>query len=193
MEPHFFKSAAEFRHWLEKNHDSATEVFVGFYKKGTGKASMSWSDAVDQALCFGWIDGVRRRFDDQSYAQRFTPRKPKSNWSAVNVAKVAELTKKGLMQRAGLGAFEARSPTRTAIYSYENQPRDLGPQYEKIFKKERDAWRFFEAQAPSYKRMAIWWVLSAKRDETRSKRLATLIEDSREGRRLKQFSRPPKS
>ncbi|MEA2461375.1 MAG: hypothetical protein QOH90_1552 [Actinomycetota bacterium] len=191
-EPHFFKSPAEFRRWLDKNHAAQTEVWVGFYKKATGKPTMTWSDAVDQALCYGWIDGVRYRHDDESYRQRFTPRTARSTWSSVNVAKVAELKKKGLMKPAGLAAFEARRENKTGIYSYENRPEKLPAAHEKVFKKDKGAWKFFEAQARSYRRAAIWWVISAKKEETRKRRLASLISDSGEGRRVKQFVSPSK-
>ena len=190
MDVHFFASPAEFRAWLEKHHDSETEVWVGSYRKATGKQGMTWSESVDQALCFGWIDGIRKSIDDERYKQRFTPRKPRSNWSKINVEKVAKLTAEGLMTPAGLAAFEKRSEAKTGIYSYENPPENFEPKQEAAFKKDPKAWAFFEAQPRSYRRVAIWWVLSAKREETRERRLRTLIADSNAGRRLKQFVSP---
>ena len=184
MEPTFFPTPAAFRKWLETNHASATELLVGFYKRGSGKPSITWPESVDQALCFGWIDGVRRRIDDVSYSIRFTPRKQISNWSAINIARVAELTKLGLMRPAGLRAFEQRREDKSAIYSYENAVRTLDPSDEKTFRANRKAWQFFNAQAPSYRRVCIYWVTSAKKEETRARRLATLINDSANGERV---------
>jgi uncharacterized protein YdeI (YjbR/CyaY-like superfamily) len=184
MKPHFFASPAAFRTWLEKNHASATELLVGFYKKDSGKPSITWPESVDQALCYGWIDGVRRRIDDVSYSIRFTPRKQISNWSAINIARVAELTKLGLMQTAGLRAFEQRRENKSAIYAYENAVRTLDPADEKTFRANRKAWQFFNDQAPSYRRVCIYWVTSGKKEETRARRLATLIDDSANGRRV---------
>jgi uncharacterized protein YdeI (YjbR/CyaY-like superfamily) len=192
MEPHFFASPAAFRAWLKKHHASATELLVGFYKKDSGKPSITWPESVDQALCFGWIDGVRRRIDDLSYSIRFTPRKTISNWSAINISRVAELTKLGLMQPAGLRAFEKRREDKSAIYAYENAVRTLDPADEKAFRANRKAWQFFNAQAPSYRRVCIYWVTSGKREETRARRLATLIEDSASGRRVGVVTLEPK-
>jgi uncharacterized protein YdeI (YjbR/CyaY-like superfamily) len=190
VDVHFFASPAEFRAWLEANHATETEVWVGSYRKATGKQGMTWSESVDQALCFGWIDGVRKSIDDQRYKQRFTPRKPRSNWSRINVEKVAKLTEEGLMTPAGLAAFEKRTEHKTGVYSYENRPEKFGPDQEARFKKHPKAWAFFEGQPRSYRRAAIWWVISAKREETREKRLQTLIADSKAGRRLKHLTRP---
>lgn len=184
MEPTFFPTPAAFRKWLETNHASATELLVGFYKRGSGKPSITWPESVDQALCFGWIDGVRRRIDDVSYSIRFTPRKQISNWSAINIARVAELTKLGLMRPAGLRAFEQRREDKSAIYSYENAVQTFDPSDEKTFRANRKAWQFFNAQAPSYRRVCIYWVTSAKKEETRARRLATLINDSANGERV---------
>ena len=184
--PVFFASPDEFRAWLEQNHESETEVLVGFHKKATGKPSMTWSESVDQALCFGWIDGVRRSLGDESYTIRFTPRKARSTWSKINVAKVEELERKGLMRPAGRRAFEARSEDNTGIYSFErDEPAELP--------RERftaTAWKFFDAQPAGYRRTAAHWVTSAKREETRERRLAELIEDSEAGRRLRHLTRP---
>jgi uncharacterized protein YdeI (YjbR/CyaY-like superfamily) len=184
MNPIFFATPAAFRKWLEKHHAAKAELLVGFYKKDSGKPSITWPESVDQALCFGWIDGVRRRIDDVSYSIRFTPRKSVSNWSAINIARVAELTRLGLMAPAGLRAFERRREEKSAIYAYENKVRTLAPADEKRFRANRKAWTFFTAQAPSYQRVAIYWVTSAKREETRERRLATLIDDSANGRRI---------
>jgi uncharacterized protein YdeI (YjbR/CyaY-like superfamily) len=184
MEPIFFATPIEWRAWLEKNHASETEVFVGFHRKATGLPTMTWSEAVDQALCFGWIDGVRRSIDETSYYNRFTPRRPKSNWSAVNIKKVEQLTKQGLMHPAGLAAFEKRSEERSNSYSYERAKAKLSASYEKRFRAHKGAWAFWESQPPGYRRTATWWVASAKREETRERRLATLIEDSAKGRRI---------
>jgi uncharacterized protein YdeI (YjbR/CyaY-like superfamily) len=185
METRYFKTPSEFRAWLVKNHATAPEVGVVLHKKASGKATMTWSDAVDQALCFGWIDGVARRLDDTARVQRFTPRKPKSNWSAVNIKKVAELTARGLMKPAGLAAFARRTEARSQVYSYENRHlASLDPEREAAFKANPRAWEFFGKQPPSYRQTAIYWVMNAKRDETRAKRLATLIDVSAGGRRL---------
>jgi len=144
----------------------------------------TWPESVDQALCLGWIDGVRKRIDDESYSIRFTPRKRASNWSTVNIGRVSELTRLGLMQPAGLEAFAQRSEAKSGIYAYENAPRSLNPQDEKLFRTNSEAWKYFSAQPPSYRRVAIYWVISAKKEETRARRLATLISDSAQGRRI---------
>jgi uncharacterized protein YdeI (YjbR/CyaY-like superfamily) len=192
MKPTFFPTPAAFRKWLETNHPSATELLVGFYKKDSGKPSITWPESVDQALCFGWIDGVRRRIDDVSYSIRFTPRKQISNWSAINIARVAELTRLGLMRPAGLRAFEQRREDKPAIYAYENALRTLDPADEKTFRANRKAWKFFNAQAPSYRRVCIYWVTSAKKVETRARRLATLISDSANGEKVGVVTLKPK-
>jgi len=185
VETHFFATASEFRAWLAKNHTTATEIGVVFHKKASGKPSMTWSEAVDQALCFGWIDSVARRIDDSSRVQRFTPRKPKSNWSAVNIRKVDELTSRGLMAPAGLAAFARREEARSMVYSYENRHlAALDAEREAKFKARKKAWDFFGKQPPSYRQTAIYRVMNAKREETRSKRLERLIDASAEGRRL---------
>jgi uncharacterized protein YdeI (YjbR/CyaY-like superfamily) len=193
MHPHFFPTPADFRKWLEKNHASSTELLVGFYKKDSGKPSITWPESVDQALCFGWIDGVRRRIDDVSYSIRFTPRKQISNWSAINIARVAELTKLGLMRPAGLRAFEQRREDKSAIYSYENAVRTLAPADEEKFRANKKAWQFFNAQPPWYRRVCIYWVTSGKKEETRARRLATLIDDSEHGRRVGLVTLKPKT
>jgi uncharacterized protein YdeI (YjbR/CyaY-like superfamily) len=191
MQPRFFTSPDEFRDWLEANHDSEGEVVVGFHKKHTGRPSLTWTASVREALCFGWIDGVRRRLDDDSYSIRFTPRKPGSNWSVVNVRHVEELTRAGRMHRAGIEAFEARSAEKTGVYTYENRHKaKLGPEQEKRFRANKPAWEFFQAQPPGYRQTATFWVVSAKREETRDRRLATLIDDSAHQRRIGLLSRP---
>lgn len=187
--PIFFPTAVDFRKWLAEHGDSARELWVGFYKKGSGQPSITWPEAVDEALCVGWIDGVRKRIDDARYAIRFTPRKPRSIWSTVNVQRVAELTRQGRMQPAGLKAFEARSATRSGVYAFEQQAVALDPAAEQQFRANPVAWTFFQAQPAGYRRAAIWWVISAKKDETRSRRLATLIEDSAQGRTIAPLTR----
>jgi uncharacterized protein YdeI (YjbR/CyaY-like superfamily) len=185
METRFFQAPAEFRAWLAENHATATEVGVVFHRKASGKPTMTWSDAVDQALCFGWIDSIARRLDETSRVQRFTPRKPKSNWSAINIRKVEELTERGLMTPAGLAAFARRDEARSRVYSYENRHlAALDPEGEAMFQAHAGAWEFFGKQAPSYRQTAIFWVMNAQRDETRSRRLARLIDVSARGRRL---------
>jgi uncharacterized protein YdeI (YjbR/CyaY-like superfamily) len=183
--PTFFPTPAAFRAWLAKHHESSTELLVGFHKTGTGTPSITWPESVDEALCFGWIDGVRKRLDDERYTIRFTPRKPRSTWSAVNVARVAELTREGRMQPAGLAAFARRAEARTAIYAYERtKAAELGAAEERAFRANAAAWEFFQAQAPSYRRRATHWVVSAKQDETRRRRLAKLVEGSEQARRI---------
>jgi len=184
VKPTFFETPADFRAWFERNHDKATELLVGFYKRDSGRPSITWPESVDQALCFGWIDGVRKRIDDVSYTIRFTPRRRGSIWSAVNIGRVAELTKLGLMQTAGLKAFEARTAEKSGIYAYENAPKVLAPADEKKFRANKKAWKYFSGQAPSYRRSAINYVTSAKREETRVRRLELLIDDSSHERRL---------
>ena len=191
MQPIYFASPAEFRAWLEANHGTETELLVGLHKKATGVAGMTWSQAVDEALCFGWIDGIAHRVDDRRWSIRFTPRRRGSNWSAVNVRKVAALTEEGRMRPAGLRAFEARSGSSTGVYSFE-QPTDpkLTRDQQRRFRADTEAWAYFSSETPSYRRTTVWWVISAKKETTRERRLAQLIEDSRAGRRVKQFRRP---
>src|SRR4030088_1244141 len=174
MKPTFFATAAELRAWLEENHATATALWVGFYKRGSGKPSITWQELVDEELCFGWIDGVRQGIDDVRYSNRITPRKPRSTWSAINIARANELIKLGRMRPAGLKAFERRTDDRSAIYSYEQRKAArLAPAAERKFRANTKAWTFFQTQPPGYQRTAIWWVVSAKRDETRQKRLGT--------------------
>jgi uncharacterized protein YdeI (YjbR/CyaY-like superfamily) len=191
MDPIFFEKPAELRAWLEQNHDSEKELFVGAYKKATGKPSLTWPEIVDEALCFGWIDGIRRGIDAESWSIRLTPRKPTSNWSSVNIRRVAELEEQGRMTPAGRAAFERRSAARSGIYSYEQRKNaQFEPAQEREFKANEEAWAFFQSQPPGYRRTATHWVVTAKREDTRRKRLATLIEDSAGGRRLRHLTRP---
>ena len=185
--PRFFRTEAAFRKWLETNHDRKTELWVGFYKKASGKGGLTYKQAVDQALCFGWIDGKVQTVDEVSYRQRFTPRRKTSTWSAINIARVGELEKLGQMHRAGLKAFEERDPAKTGLYSFENDPAFTKAQL-KAFKSSRAAWEFFQAQPPGYRRTVTWWVTSAKKEETRERRLNILIEDSAAARRVPQFT-----
>ena len=184
----FFRSSADLRKWLEKNHDREPELVLGFYRKASGKQSISYQEALDEALCFGWIDGITHGVDDERYTIRFTPRRPKSNWSRVNIKRVGELIQEGRMAPAGLRTFESRDPSRESGYSYEASPRGLDETHEKRLRANRRAWTFFEAQPPGYRRLASWWVMSAKREETRSRRLAALIEESANGRRVPQVT-----
>ena len=184
MKPLFFVKPAEFRKWLEKNHAKETELLVGFWKVNTGKPSMTWSESVDQALCFGWIDGVRKRIDQDSYKMRFSPRRPGSIWSNINVGHVERLKKEGRMQPAGLEAYQRKDPKRTGIYSFENRPKEFSPELEKQFRANKVAWRFFESQPPFYRRTLVFYVMSAKKEETRLKRLDRLITSSAENKRL---------
>jgi uncharacterized protein YdeI (YjbR/CyaY-like superfamily) len=184
-EPRFFASPAEFRAWLEANHDQRRELLVGFYKKGSGRPSMTWSESVDEALCFGWIDGVRRSLDAERYTIRFTPRKPASIWSNVNIAKVEMLLNEDRMRPAGLAAWERRDPEKSGIYAFERQtPAEFDAELERRFRRERGAWTFFQKQPPGYRRLATHYVTSAKRPETRERRLTVLIEHSAKGERL---------
>lgn len=189
MPPTFFPTPADFRRWLEAHHATETELLVGFYKVSSGQPSITWPESVDQALCFGWIDGLRKRIDDESYTIRFTPRKPTSTWSAVNIKRVQELTQLGLMTPAGLKAFEARQENRSGIYSYEQRTAELPPEYAKVLKANRAAWTFFQAQPASYRKAAMWWIVSAKQEVTRCKRLEQLIDLSAHAQHIPQFTR----
>ena len=184
MEPVFFSDQNKFRKWLAKNHDSASELLVGFWKVGAGRPSMTWSESVDQALCFGWIDGVRKSLGPEAYTIRFTPRRPKSIWSRTNIEKIERLTNDGFMRAAGLAAFEKKEDHRSAIYAYENRPKEFTPEHETQFRKNKKAWKFFIEQPPSYRRRMIFYVSTAKQEATRSNRLEKLISASKEGKRL---------
>jgi uncharacterized protein YdeI (YjbR/CyaY-like superfamily) len=181
MKPVFFSSETAFRSWLEKNHDTETELYVGFYKLKSGKPSMTWSQSVDQALCFGWIDGVRHSIDEESYQIRFTPRRKTSIWSAVNIRKVETLKKLGLMHKAGLEIFEHRTEKKSKIYAFENEEVKLTPEFEKMFKENKAAWDYFQTLAPTYKKPSLNWVMTAKQESTKIKRLKELIADSESG------------
>lgn len=190
-ETKFFTNQQKFRQWLEKHYDTATELWVGFYKITSKNKGMTYHQAVEEALCFGWIDGIRKSLDAESYTNRFTPRKPRSNWSNINVKHIERLTKEGRMHPAGLKAYEARDDKRTGIYSFENEPKKLPPAYEKKFKANKAAWKFYESQPAGYKRITVHWVTSAKQEATREKRLAELIRDSQNGERIKLLRRTP--
>ena len=192
--PKFFPTLADWRAWLEKNHSKIDELWVGFYKRGSGRPSITWPESVDGALCFGWIDGVRKSIDATSYMIRFTPRKTRSNWSAINIRRVGGLKKLGLMHHAGLTAFEKRDEDRSAIYAYEQRKTaKLPPEFEKQFRKQIEAWEFFTSRPPWYQRTSTYWVISAKKEETRLKRLATLIDCSRHKRTIPSLTRPSPS
>ena len=186
----FFESAAELRRWFEANHQTAPELWVGFHKKASGRPTITGFELVDQELCFGWIDSVRYTLDEERSAQRVTPRRRRSVWSAINIRRFEELDAQGLVHPSGRAAFAARDDARSSIYAYENRSVLLSDDFEKAFRKHRRAWEFFEAQAPWYRRTASYWVMSAKREATREKRLQTLIDDSAAGRRLRHLSRP---
>ncbi|HJZ82258.1 MAG TPA: YdeI/OmpD-associated family protein [Pyrinomonadaceae bacterium] len=185
MQPKFFKTPAAFRKWLAANHDKANELWVGFYKKGSGKPSIDWPESVSEALCFGWIDGLRKSVDEESYKIRFTPRKPGSIWSNVNMRNVARLIKEKRMQPAGMKAYAARKEYRYGIYSYEQRSAELVEPYLSQLKRNQAAWKFFAAQPPGYRKMMNWYIVSARQEETRLKRLARVIEFSAAGKRLR--------
>lgn len=194
MKATFFRTPLEFRKWLERHHDTTPELLVGFYKKGSGKPSITWPESVDEALCFGWIDGIRRTIDDERYVIRFTPRRKRSIWSAVNIKRMHELLRLGRVRPAGRRAFDARDPKRSAVYSYEQRQKDqqLAPAYAAELKENSKAWTFFRSQAPWYQRTVSRWVMSAKKEETKLRRLATLIDDSAHQRRIGPVRRPAK-
>lgn len=185
MEPLFFKTPHDFRAWLEQNHDKEAELLVGFYKKGTGKPSITWPESVEQALCFGWIDGVRRSYNEDSYTIRFTPRRPNSTWSSVNIKKMKELLEKGLVKPEGVAAYQKRKENNSEIYSHEQKAKtELSKEFEKLFKARKAAWEFFTNQAPSYKKVIIHWIMSAKQEKTQLSRLEKAIKASEEEKRL---------
>jgi len=189
MPPTFFGTQEAFRAWLKRHHGQARELLVGFHKAASGMPSMSWPEAVDEALCFGWIDGVRRRLDEVSYTIRFTPRKAGSIWSAINIKRAQALIEQGKMAAAGLAAFKARRENRVGVYSYEQRPAELVEPYAGMLARNKAASAFFARQIPSYRRAATWWVVSAKRQETRVKRAQTLIRLSAQGNLIPQFVR----
>src|SRR5215469_13801477 len=190
-QPQFFPTLAGWRSWLENHHADTKEFWVGFYKRDSGRPSITWPESVDGALCFGWIDGVRKSINAISYKIRFTPRKPRSVWSAINIKRVAELSKSGLMHSAGLAAFEKRDGDRSAIYAYEQRKTaKLSAPFERKFREHKEAWKFFQAQPPWYRRTSTYWVISAKKEETRLKRLATLIDCCAQKRNIPTLNRP---
>ena len=188
--PTYFKTPSELRRWFAANHASERELLIGFYKKDSGRPSITYQEALDEALCVGWIDGVRKRVDELSYTNRFTPRAAKSHWSTVNINRVRELSARGRMKAAGLAAFEKRDRSAAARYSYEARPDMLGAPYDETFKANPRAWEFFSSQPPGYRRTATWYILSAKQEPTRLKRLAVLIGHSAHGERLPGLTRP---
>ena len=192
MKPRFFPSPSDWHAWLEEHHEEHDELWVGFHKKDSGKPSITWPEAVDGALCFGWIDGVRKSLNETSYVIRFTPRRPRSVWSAVNIKRVAALTRMGRMRPPGVQGFEKRTGNRSEIYAYEQRKgAKLGGVYETTFRANKSAWEFFRAQPRWYQRTASWWVISAKKEETRLKRLAQLIKDSEQGKTIRELRRAP--
>ena len=187
--PRFFATPAQFRKWLVKHHATESELWVGLYKKGSGKRSITWPEVVDQALCFGWIDGIRKSIDDESYMIRVTPRRPGSTWSAINIKRAQELIDEGLMQPAGEKAFKTRDPRKANLYSFEQKQIALDVEQAKKFRANKKAWAYFQTQPPSYQKPALWWVVSAKQQSTRDRRLATLIADSAAGQRIAHLRR----
>ena len=183
--PLYFATPAAFRVWLEKNHQTKSEQWIGFYRKASGRPSITWAEAVDEALCFGWIDGLRKTIDASSYKIRFTPRRPSSIWSANNIARMKELICDGRVRPAGITVFQRRTPAKSRVYSYENRKAArLSSAATKLFRAESTAWRFFQQQPASYRQTAIWWMVSAKRPQTQNNRLQRLIASSKAGRRL---------
>jgi len=184
-ETRFFATPEDFRKWLKAHHENTRELWVGFYKKGSGRPSITWPESVDEALCVGWIDGLRKTIDAKNYKIRFTPRKTTSNWSAVNIGRAKELTKQGRMRPAGHKAFELRKEEKSGIYAYENRKSAvLGEAAEKRFRSRPKAWDFFQSQPASYRQRTIWWVVSAKKEETRQQRLERLVAAAKAGRRI---------
>lgn len=190
--PVFFRTAADFHRWLEEHHATARELWIGYYKKSSGKGGMVYREALDEALCFGWIDGLVKSIDAGRYMQRFTPRKAGSNWSKLNVRHVARLKAAGRMRAAGLAAFAARDVNKSGVYSFEKRPERFPPALEKVFRAHKAAWAFWQAQPPGYRRTITWWTISAKRDATRQRRLASLISECAAGRRV-DLLKPPTS
>jgi uncharacterized protein YdeI (YjbR/CyaY-like superfamily) len=181
MNPKFFKDQAAFRKWLAANHDKKSELLVGFYKKDSGRKSITYPEALDEALCFGWIDGVKKRIDEISYSQRYSPRKEKSNWSLINIRHVERLKKAGQMAPPGLAAYEKREAKRTGVYSFENEPLEFSPELLKQFQANKKAWEFFSKQPPYYIKVSKFYVMSAKKEETRQRRLQHIIDNSEKG------------
>ena len=193
MKVKHFKTPAEFRRWLAKHHGTEGELWVGYCKKATGKPSMTWPESVDEALCYGWIDGIRKGVDEETYTIRFSPRKARSTWSAINIRRAQELIEAGRMRAAGLKAFEARTENRSGIYSYEQRKDHLDDPYQGRLERNSKAWTFYQAQSAAYRRMVNWWVVSAKREDTRLKRLDALIELCAEEKKIPRLTRKPKA
>ena len=192
MKVKHFKNREAFRAWLAKNHARERELWVGYYKKDSGRASITWPESVDEGLCYGWIDGLRKSVDEISYTIRFTPRRPGSIWSAINTRRANELIKSGDMQAAGLAAFKLRKAFRSGIYTYEQRSAELDDKYAKLIRRNGAAWKFYQAQPPGYRKLANWWVVSAKLEATRLARLEKLITHCANGERLPQWARPAK-
>ena len=190
--PIFFKSLNELHKWFQKNHGKTSEVWIGFYKVNSGKKGISYKEAVDEALCFGWIDGIRKGLDKESYVNRFTPRKKSSNWSHVNIKRINELIEEGRVQPVGLAVFKERTKERSGLYSFEQNSHKLSPAFEKKFKVNKKAWNYFTSKAPWYQRTSIHWVMSAKQEATMLRRLDTLINDSENERTIALLTREPK-
>ena len=188
MTPTFFQTPSAFREWLKQHHAKADALWIGYYKKGSGKPSITWPESVDEALCYGWIDGVRKSIDDISYTIRFTPRKPDSIWSSVNIKRAQALIEQGQMQTAGLKAYQARKENKSGIYSYEQRSVDLEEPYNGLLQKNEAAWSFFQMQPASYRKAVSWWIISAKKQETRLRRLEKLIANSVQGQQLPEFA-----
>jgi len=184
LTPIFFRSATGFRRWLQTHHETAPEVWVGFFKKDSGKQGLTYEEAVDQALCYGWIDGIKKRVDEDGYTHRFSPRRSKSVWSTINIRRARRLKRLGIMQPRGLEAFDKRDPARSGIYSFESRPKRFAPALDRRFRADKKGWAFFQAQPPGYRRLMIFLVMSAKQDETKKRRLARLIEASANQTRL---------
>ncbi len=191
--PRFFRSPAEFARWLEKNHAKAKELWVGYHRKSTGRPSLTWPESVDEALCYGWIDGIRKTVDATRYTNRFTPRRPGSNWSRVNLARARQLIKQGRMQPAGLRALKAGLAGRGGKDSTRRSPTRLPPRFMKLLKSDKKAWTYYRSHAPGYRRLAAGWVISAKKEETRLRRLAILIEASAQGMAIPPLARPSRN
>lgn len=191
MDVTYFDSPSALREWLALNHDNATELWIGLIKKGSGRTGITYQEALDEALCFGWIDGVRKRVDDTSFTIRFTPRKARSIWSAVNIKRAGELIAEGRMQPAGLKAFEGRDPALANRYSFENETQALPEEFERQFKDNAEAWRYWQAQPPGYRKTTTFWMLSAKQEETRQRRLGILIQSSANGQRIPAITSKP--
>jgi uncharacterized protein YdeI (YjbR/CyaY-like superfamily) len=182
--PRYFASQAALRRWLEAHHASSRELWIGYYKKASGRPSITHQQALDEALCFGWIDGVVKRLDDERFMQRFSPRTPTSVWSVVNLKRMAELIEQGVVSPHGRKVYEERDPRRSGLYSYENRPKAFDAAVERAFRAQKDAWTFFNAQPPGYRKLCVFFVMEAKKEETRMRRLERLIAASAKGKRM---------